>query len=100
MLPYRKLKSGGVIKLEELSLRVVGKSCACGRMCTYHNNEGNGTSVGVCLAEFQLNTFNVDSIYLYCQSSSILFEDFKSCSLTCLNWQKEIKINDGKLKCQ
>ena len=62
MLPSRELRSGGMIKLEELSLRVVGKTCACGWMCTYHNNEGNGTSVGVSLAEFWLNTFNVDSI--------------------------------------
>lgn len=62
VLPSRELKSGGVIKLEELSLMVFGKTCAYARMCTYYNTEGNGTSVGVCLAEFQLNTFDSDSI--------------------------------------
>lgn len=81
-------------------LGLLEKTCACGWMCTYHNNERNGTSVGVCLAEFQLNAFSVDSIYLYCQSSSTVSEDFKRCSLLCLNWHKEIKTNDGKLKCQ
>lgn len=62
MLPSRELRSGGVTKLEELSVRVVGKTCARGWMCTYHNDEGNGTSIGVCPAEFLLSTSSVDSI--------------------------------------
>jgi len=30
VLPSRELKLGDVIKMEKLSLRVVGKTCACG----------------------------------------------------------------------
>lgn len=61
VLPSRELKLGSMIKLEKFSLGVVGKVCACGWMCTYHNNEGNKASVGVRLDEYCLKRFNADS---------------------------------------
>lgn len=61
VLPSRELKLSCMIKLEKFSLGVFGKVCACGWMYTYHNNEGNKASVGVCLDKCHLIIFNSDS---------------------------------------
>lgn len=61
VLPSRELKLSSVLKLEKFSLGVFGKVCACGWMYTYHNNEGNKASVGVCPDKYHLIRFNADS---------------------------------------